>query len=341
MAYPVAMDTHPSLPPELWERTPPAIRAYIETLEGQVQTLTSMVHTLQGSIAEVLAEQFHETEPKHYISTMMKDMGTYYAETEKSIMQHLRASPFIHADETPVNIRGVTQYAWVFTNGKYSVFKLTATRDATLVHEFLTNYNGILISDFYPAYDAVPCRQQKCWVHLIRDLNNDLWAAPFDTELETFVAAVRDLIIPIMHAVQQYGLQQKHLQHFRQSVDQFYRQVILHKPYASEYVLTYQKRFLRLKMPSGILRSNGICHQACMSRLWGITLYYLVLGKHAARKENRFSGFCFRGRQTWIRLRHVNANGKRRVSCMITFCYLDSPPAPLRTRPLSSRCLLG
>jgi len=200
-----------------------------------------------GSIAEVLAEQFHEKEPKHYISTMMKDMGTYYAETEQRIMQHLRASPFIHADETPVNIRGVTQYAWVFTNGKYSVFKLTATREATLVHEFLTNYNGILISDFYPAYDAVRCRQQKCWVHLIRDLNNDLWAAPFDTELETFVAAVRDLIIPIMHAVQQYGLQKKHLQHFRQSVDHFYRQVILHKPYASEYLLTYQKRFIRYR----------------------------------------------------------------------------------------------
>jgi hypothetical protein len=200
-----------------------------------------------GSIAEVLAEQFHEKEPKHYISTLMKDMGTYYAETEKRIMQHLLASPFIHADETPVNIRGVTQYAWVFTNGQYSVFKLTATREATPVHEFLTNYNGILISDFYPAYDAVQCCQQKCWVHLIRDLNNDLWAAPFDTELETFVAAVRDLIIPIMHAVQQYGLQKKHLQHFRQSVDHFYRQVILHKRYASEYVLTYQKRFVRYR----------------------------------------------------------------------------------------------
>ena len=200
-----------------------------------------------GSIAEVLAEQFHETEPKHYISTLMKDMGTYYAETEQRIMQHLRASPFIHADETPVNIRGVTQYAWVFTNGKYSVFKLTATREATLVHEFLKDYKGILISDFYPAYDAVRCCQQKCWVHLIRDLNNDLWAAPFDIELETFVAAVRDLIIPMMHAVQQYGLHKKHLQHFRKSVDHFYRQVIVPQRYASEYVLTYQKRFVRYR----------------------------------------------------------------------------------------------
>src|SRR5262244_4151097 len=60
MAYPVAMDKHPSLPPDLWERTPPAIRAHIETLEGQVQTLTSMVHTLQEQV-RTLEERLNQT----------------------------------------------------------------------------------------------------------------------------------------------------------------------------------------------------------------------------------------------------------------------------------------
>jgi hypothetical protein len=50
MAYLIAMDTHPSLPPELWAQTPPAIRAYIESLEGQVQALTSMIHILQEQV---------------------------------------------------------------------------------------------------------------------------------------------------------------------------------------------------------------------------------------------------------------------------------------------------
>src|SRR2546423_10344009 len=60
MAYPAAMDTHPSLPPELWERTPPASRAHIETLEGQMQTLTSMVHTLQEQV-RTLEERLNQT----------------------------------------------------------------------------------------------------------------------------------------------------------------------------------------------------------------------------------------------------------------------------------------
>jgi transposase len=60
MAYPVAMDTHPTLPQDLWDRTPPEIRAYIEALEAQVKTLTSMVYTLQEQVC-TLEERLNQT----------------------------------------------------------------------------------------------------------------------------------------------------------------------------------------------------------------------------------------------------------------------------------------
>ena len=50
---------------------------------------------------------------------------------------------------------------------------------SVVAHDFLADYNGTLISDFYPGYDSVQCQQQKCWVHLIRDLNDDLWGNTF------------------------------------------------------------------------------------------------------------------------------------------------------------------
>lgn len=199
------------------------------------------------SITEVVKEQFRERVSEYKNSVFIKDLAQYYTETEKIITQRLLESPFVHIDETPISIRGVSQYVWVFTDGEYAVFKLTETREATIVHEFLAGYEGTLISDFYPGYDAVPCRQQKCWVHLIRDLNNDLWAASFDVEFEAFVGEVRDLIIPIMQAVQKYGLRKRHLQNFRKPVDHFYNKVIVDKHYTSECVLTYQKRFIRYR----------------------------------------------------------------------------------------------
>ena len=198
------------------------------------------------SIADVIEEQFRETVPSAS-AAFIKDVAMNYTETESFIAERLLNSSFIHADETTININGATQYVWVFTNGKYVIFKLRKSREATIVHELLGNYSGVLISDFYPGYDSVQCKQQKCWVHLIRDLNNDLWQSPLDTEYEQFVLEVKNLFVPIMEAVQKYGLKKWHLGKFKIEVEKFYKKCIKDKRYKSELALKYQKRFERYK----------------------------------------------------------------------------------------------
>jgi hypothetical protein len=103
------------------------------------------------------------------------------------------------------------------------------------------------VTDFYGGYDALPCRQQKCLVHLIRDLNDDLWKNPFDEEFERFVVAVRDLLIPIVEDVQRFGLKARHLCKHRNRVDRFYRDVITGKVSARDTTARYRKRFERYK----------------------------------------------------------------------------------------------
>ncbi|HBI44060.1 MAG TPA: IS66 family transposase [Planctomycetales bacterium] len=120
----------------------------------------------------------------------LKYQADYYAPTEAAILQAILKSECVHVDETKINIEGVDHYVWVFTDGKHVVFRMTETREADIVREILAGYKGVLVSDFYPGYDAIPCRQQKCLVHLIRDINDDLWKAPFDKELEAFAVEV-------------------------------------------------------------------------------------------------------------------------------------------------------
>ena len=179
------------------------------------------------------------------ITSFIKNLAAYYKNTGLQIAQHLLDSPFIHADETTISIRGIDQYVWVFTNGKYVIFKLSETRESTIAQEFLAGFNGILISDFYSGYDLIPSEQQKCWVHLIRDVNNDLWSNPFDFEYEAFVVELRNLIIPIMETIQKYGLKRRNLHKFRKPVEKFYATVIDNNHYKSELTVKYQKRFLR------------------------------------------------------------------------------------------------
>jgi predicted RecB family nuclease len=199
------------------------------------------------SIVESAFEQFGEKinvgAPQYFLDKFAK----YYASTEKQIVEYLLRSPFIHVDETKANIKGVNWYVWVFTDGINVILKLTETRETAIVQEFLDRYKGILIADFYGGYDAVQCRQQRCWVHLIRDLNDDILEHPFDKEYESFVLEVRDIILPIMEAVQLYGLKKQYLQGFMKQVDDFYARAIIDKEYKSDLVCTYQKRFVRYR----------------------------------------------------------------------------------------------
>src|SRR5262249_52994937 len=145
------------------------------------------------------------------------------------------------------SIQGTDHYVWILTDGRRVVFRMTATRETTMVRQLLADYGGVLVSDFYAGYDSIGCRQQKCLVHLIRDLNDDLWASPFGAEFEGFVLAVRDLPVPMIEAVQGRVAKARQLSKFLPTVDAFCARHISCISYVSDVTQKYQKRFERYR----------------------------------------------------------------------------------------------
>lgn len=179
--------------------------------------------------------------------SFIRDIAHFYAQTEQLLLKRILASPFVHVDETKISIEGTDHFVWVLTDGKHVLFRLTQTREATLIHQLLDSYEGVLISDFYAGYDSCRCRQQKCLVHLIRDMNDELWKNPYNAVLEGFVGAFRNLLGPLMGDVQRFGLKRRHLNKHQRQVQKFYRDEICGKEYSDELTQTYQKRFLRYR----------------------------------------------------------------------------------------------
>ncbi len=196
-------------------------------------------------IAQNSLELFDEPIAPGSISNIIKYFSDKYGDSEKILLSRILLSPFIHVDETQISIRGINQYVWTFTDGSHVIFRLTETRESDIVHEILRGYNGVLVSDFYGGYDAMSCKQQKCWVHLIRDLNDDLWENPFDTEYEYFVLKVKELIAPIFETIDRYGLKKRHLRKFTKETERFYKNNIRNRDYQSELATKFQKRFER------------------------------------------------------------------------------------------------
>jgi transposase len=81
-------------------------------------------------------------------------------------------SPVVHADETGWRQNG---YVWTMvTPGPEAVryYEYAASRSHHVILRLLgARFRGLLVTDFYAAYNCVPGRHQRCWVHLLRDLH--------------------------------------------------------------------------------------------------------------------------------------------------------------------------
>ena len=198
-------------------------------------------------ISQLLEDSFNLTMHCSSVISLFMSMSPYYLKAEKGILTKMLESPKIHVDETLINIHGKIQYIWVFTDGSHVVFKLTETRDSEIVHRILKGFKGVLISDFFAGYDAVDCCQQKCLVHLIRDINDALHKFPFDLELQKFILNLQVVLSPIFLAVDHYGLKKRNLRKFRVNVEKFYQLYVNDKTYKSDATNKFQKRFKRYR----------------------------------------------------------------------------------------------
>jgi hypothetical protein len=105
----------------------------------------------------------------------------------------------------------------------------------------LNGFGGVLVSDFFTAYDSIESPQQKCLIHLIRDMNEDVKANPFDMELREIVQAFASVMRPIIETVDRYGLTKSRLQKHKIAAMGFVEKVVGNR-LSSEAARKYQNR---------------------------------------------------------------------------------------------------
>src|ERR1700730_16866787 len=112
-------------------------------------------------------------------------LGSYYKELAKEILATVLHSNVIYIDETPVKLRKSIGYVWVISSASEVCYLFRDSREGSFLQDLLVTYEGIIVSDFFTAYDYLKYGQQKCLVHLMRDINDDLRKNPYDQEMRT------------------------------------------------------------------------------------------------------------------------------------------------------------
>ena len=106
--------------------------------------------------------------------------------------QQIRGSPVVNGDETSWREDGVNGYVWSFSTDKVRYFLYRKSRSATVVKEVLgEEFEGIVVSDFYGAYNAHLGLHQRCWVHLLRDIHELKEKHAKDKGLKKWAQAVK------------------------------------------------------------------------------------------------------------------------------------------------------
>jgi len=172
-------------------------------------------------------------------------LARYYRMTYRQLMRKILASRYVHIDETEINVKGKGKgYVWVLATAEDVVYIYRPSRDGEFLQAFLAGYKGVVISDYYAAYDSLDCPQQKCLVHLLRDLNDDLRHSPYDEEYRQLASAFGSLLRPIIETIDIHGLKKRWLGKHKIEAARFVRMVDK-STYHSEIAVKYQKRITK------------------------------------------------------------------------------------------------
>ena len=195
-------------------------------------------------IRQVLLDAFGLDIPHTAVWRFKKGVRELVEPFRVATWQELLNSPVLYIDETEVKLRGTKGYVWVFAGPERVSYMFRQTREAAFLAEVLADFQGVVVSDFFTGYDSLALPQQKCLVHLIRDMNMDLRTSPFNDELRRLVQQFACWLRDVTRTIDRFGLKSRHLSKHKE-VGRVMLENIRVQTYSSEAGQKYQNRFAK------------------------------------------------------------------------------------------------
>jgi predicted RecB family nuclease len=196
--------------------------------------------TIQSMLEDFFGLHIHYSEV-HMLKSLM---AQYYQGTYQHLLQKILSGHLLHADETEVKLQTGKGYVWVFTNLEEVVFMYRPTRQGEFLRELLKDFHGVLVTDFYTAYDSIDCPQQKCLIHLMRDINQELLNNPYDEELQSITRPFGSILRAVVATVDEHGLKRRYLKKHKQDVAGYFRH-LSERSLRSEAAELLRKRLMK------------------------------------------------------------------------------------------------
>ena len=142
------------------------------SVQSEVSVLREECRLPFGVIQRYLKWRYGLGLSKGELVALVRGAAEHGQEEYTRLRQEIRASPVVYGDETGWRQAGRNGYLWSFSTPKVRYFLYRSSRGGPVVEEVLGDeFEGVLVSDFYGAYNVYQGPHQRCWTHLLRDIH--------------------------------------------------------------------------------------------------------------------------------------------------------------------------
>jgi len=122
----------------------------------------------QNLIQENLETYFNLKISQGELNNLLNKGQQVFKQKYKKIIEKIKHSKEINADETGWRINGENSWLWAFVTKEETRYTISESRGKGVPKHVLgENYDGVVGCDFYTAYNQFK-HKQRCWVHLLR-----------------------------------------------------------------------------------------------------------------------------------------------------------------------------
>ncbi|MDZ7817640.1 MAG: TM0106 family RecB-like putative nuclease [Aliarcobacter sp.] len=163
-------------------------------------------HLSLGDISKMSNVFFNIDINRSFIIMIKKKISNLLNEDYEELKYKILSSSAIHIDETTVIINRKKHYVWVLTDMVHVLYLFRENRTTNFLQEWLKDFKGILISDFYTGYESLKVIQQKCLIHLMRDINDLIFKNQDNNELIFVGKQFAYLLNIIITTIDRFGI---------------------------------------------------------------------------------------------------------------------------------------
>ncbi len=164
------------------------------SVQSEVSVLREECRLPFGVIQRYLKWRFGLRLSVGELVALTRGVAEHGREEYTRLRQEIRASPVVYGDETGWREDGRNGYLWSFSTPKVRYFLHRPSRGSQVLKEVLgEKFDGVVVSDFYGAYNVHQGLHQRCWTHLLRDIHHLKEQHPQDQDLAKWAQGVREV----------------------------------------------------------------------------------------------------------------------------------------------------